>query len=143
MTLDQIDKDIIAILLKNGNLSIREVAAKLSTSHSTVQYHLSKLQDSGLVIRRSISLDLSLVPGKHIFIGIRCLRGKERQVQKVLTAESCVIQLFSLSGSFDYLAEFFSPNPQDLDLFREALTDLADYQLFSILNVEKRDHIPL
>ena len=143
MTLDLIDKAIIALLLQDGKRTYRSIAEELSMSHSTVQYHLKKLQDSGFLVRSTVSLDLSLITGIHCFIDISVKESNRSEIFEILQREPCVIQIFTVSGKADYTVEFFSPQKNDVKRFCTRIADLCEFSIFPILRVTKKGKIPL
>ena len=69
--IDEIDKQILSILMKNAKTSYQEIGKQLFVSPGTVHVRLKKLQKSGLIKGSQINVDYGLL-GYDIsaFLGI-------------------------------------------------------------------------
>jgi Lrp/AsnC family transcriptional regulator for asnA, asnC and gidA len=55
--LDDVDKKILSLLLKNANLPYTEIAKKIHVSGGTVHVRMNKLEEMGVVIGSSLTID--------------------------------------------------------------------------------------
>ncbi len=59
MQLDDLDRNILAILMKNASIPYTEIAKMLHVSGGTVHVRMNKLEDKGIVVGSSLRVDYS------------------------------------------------------------------------------------
>lgn len=59
MNIDQLDRDILSILMKDANESYTKIAKKLHVSGGTVHVRMTKLKDMGIVKGASLTIDFA------------------------------------------------------------------------------------
>ena len=143
MRLDELDKDILRITMKDSRLSTRKIAEKVNASHSTIQYRLNVMMEEGLLSRYSVSLDLSKISGTHLFFAIKIPAEKIKTVKEILFSCPNVIQIFETNGEYQYIAEFYSPTNDEVAAFTDALEGNCFFKYMTIKSLCKKDQIPL
>jgi len=71
MNIDQSDRAILDVLLKDGRASLREVAARASLTTPTVSARLARMRKAGLIRGFVPVLDPEMTRGVHAFVRLR------------------------------------------------------------------------
>jgi Lrp/AsnC family transcriptional regulator, regulator for asnA, asnC and gidA len=123
-SVDATDKRIIRSLLRNGRLSIKEIAEPLEISSPTVRSRLTQLISSG-IYRVSGLLDSSAVKGLSIaIIGVSIDRQADldKRTEEIANLEK-VHWVASVTGKFDIMVEVILENEME-DLYEFLTKDL-------------------
>jgi len=106
MTIDKMDRSIIAILNKDGRASNKEIAARLNVSEGTLRNRCRKLSDAGLLrVAGLINPDDS--PNKQLMIlgvKISCSRDLARKAEEISKLAE-VQASYITAGRYDIIAE--------------------------------------
>jgi DNA-binding Lrp family transcriptional regulator len=122
--LDKRDLDLITMLRGNSRLSAREIARRLGISVGTVQMRLKKLEDSGIINKYTVDINLEKLGYQFpVLIDIKVSRGKIRLVEDELRKLGNVSAIYDITGEYDItiIARFRSRS--DLDNFIKNLLE--------------------
>ena len=122
ITLDEIDRQLIALLQINARESVANLARQLGIARTTVNSRLERLEKTKVIAGYGVRLGQSVIGG-----GLQPRSGKD--VVRRLSAMGQVQQLCAVSGEFDYVAWLRTDSPEQLD-------QLLD-QIGSVDGVEK------
>jgi Lrp/AsnC family transcriptional regulator for asnA, asnC and gidA len=125
--LDQVDRDIAAILEENGRISINEIAAALSISEGTVRNRLKKVMDSDyLKIKGLVNPDFSSV-NQYIYILVTLQRNDNWMVaaEKVAQLEN-VKSVSMVTGRFHLVVEVFIDPHSLIDFLTRQLPSIGE-----------------
>ena len=116
MKLSDKDRELLKVLGENARMPVATLAKRLSLSRTTVQARLERLEReqviAGYCVRLAESYTSTLVRA-HILITIAPKTlGK---VTAALEGMSAVIEVHSVSGTFDLIAMIAAPSIADLD----------------------------
>lgn len=121
MTLDAIDRRLLAILQENGRLTATELAERVGLTTSPCLRRLRLLEESGIIRGYSALLDQGKVGlPVSVFVSIKLERQKEDALRRFEGAvRDCpeVLDCYLMTGPRDYL-------------LRVVAKDLADYERF-------------
>ncbi len=105
-TMDETDRQLIALLRKDARTPIATLAAKLGVSRGTVGNRLRKLEDSQVIVGYSLRLRPDALPNSiRAWMGVRVDGNQTRAVVASLLGEPGVECLHDTNGRWDLLAE--------------------------------------
>ncbi len=118
--LDDIDRQLIAVLQLDGRKSFKEIAEETGIPASSVRYRVQRLEESGTLQIVGIANPLSIGFDRLALIGVRCAPGKARNVCQAMAEleESSYVVL--TTGSYDVMVEVVC---RDLAHYTELLYD--------------------
>lgn len=130
ITLDEIDRQLIALLQINARESVATLARQLGIARTTVNSRLARLEKGKVITGYGVRLGQRLIGGGlQAYVGIKVQPRSGKEVVRRLSAMGQVQQLCAVSGEFDYVAWLRSDTPEQLD-------QLLD-QIGSVEGVEK------
>lgn len=130
--MDGFDRAILAVLAKEGRISITDLSARIGLSKSPTQTRLRRLEQSGVIIGYRALLDPIRMGLDHVaFVEVRLSDTREA----ALTAFNLAIarvpeieQAHMIAGSFDYL-------------LKVRTQDMADYRKFLGETISTLPHV--
>ena len=152
MALDRYDKLILDALQRDGRISNKQLAQKVSLSESACLRRVRALEDAGLIDRyvALVSQNKAGLPG-NVFVHI----GLQREVEGDLAAfEQAVrdipevMECYLMSGEFDYLLRVVVSDMADFErIHKTELTRLPGVarvnSSFAIRTVRRKTELPL
>ena len=116
MTLDDLDRRLLALLQADARASTAELARRLGVARTTVLARLARLEKSGVVAGYTVRLGIDETDrGVEAYVGIATEPRAGRLVAQRLAALPELHQLASVSGESDYLALLRAETPARLD----------------------------
>ena len=113
--MDDIDRQLIALLRKDARTPIATLAAKLGVSRGTIGNRLRKLEDSQVIVGYSLRLRPDAQPNCiRAWMGVRIDGNQTRTVIASLLGEPGVESLHDTNGRWDLLAELRAENMAEL-----------------------------
>ncbi len=141
VVLDELDRNILALLQRDSSLSLDEIARRVGASKTPVWNRIRKLKASG-VIRAEVAL---LDPEKLglescFFVLIRTSQHDADWLDRFLRAVRSrpeVIEAHRLAGDIDYILKVQVPNARAYDDFYRALIkEVSIFNVTSTLSME-------
>ncbi|EJT85666.1 AsnC family transcriptional regulator [Pseudomonas putida S11] len=130
ITLDEIDRQLIALLQINARESVATLARQLGIARTTVNSRLERLEKNKVISGYGVRLGQRVMGGGlQAYVGIKVQPRSGKEVVRRLSAMGQVQQLCAVSGEFDYVAWLRTDSPEQLD-------QLLD-QIGSVDGVEK------
>lgn len=121
ISLDRIDRRLLAALQENGRLTVAELAEKVGLTASPCSRRLRILEEAGIINRYAALLDQKKVGlPVSVFVSIKLERQQEDKLHRFEDAiRRCpeVLECYLMTGPRDYL-------------LRVVACDLADYERF-------------
>jgi len=118
--MDELDRQLIALLRKDARTPIAALAAKLGVSRGTVSNRLRKLEDMQVIVGYSLRLRPDAQPdGIRAWMGVRVDGNHTRAVVASLLGEPGVESLHDTNGRWDLLAELRAANMSELSQLLE------------------------
>ena len=125
MIKDTLDRDLIALLQANARDSTANLARKLGVARTTVVARLARLEREGVVVGYTAKLGLDDTrPRVMAHVGITLEPKRGRSVLARLQTLPELRQLFSVSGSFDYIAVLRADSTTRLDALLDEIGEL-------------------
>jgi len=116
MTLDELDRRLLALLQADARSSAADLARRLGVARTTVLARLARLQREGVIVGFTVRLAVDAADrGVEAYVGITTHPKSARDVTLRLAALPELRQLCSVSGGFDYLALLRADSPARLD----------------------------
>ncbi|HYX84279.1 MAG TPA: Lrp/AsnC family transcriptional regulator [Solirubrobacterales bacterium] len=105
MSLDRLDRQLIASLKLDGRMSYAELAGRLGVSEGTARNRLARLIESGTVRVLPIVDQTRLGYRLNAWIGVRCRPGQFRRVAEELAGFHAVRYVGACTGAYDVIVE--------------------------------------
>ncbi|MXS78455.1 Lrp/AsnC family transcriptional regulator [Nitrosomonas sp. JL21] len=116
--LDELDKNIIKELNKDGRVLYREIAHKLKISEGSVRYRIKKMKECGYLRIVGVVDPLYFKNNINALIGINLeARAQREEVLKNISDLSGVKSVCSLTGRYNMIAEVAFQSRDDLRIF--------------------------
>ena len=144
--LDNTDLEILKLLQKNAELTIKEIATRLFKSVATIHDRIKRLKEQGYIKRTVAILDgkkinKGLIAFSHVLLNDHAagtLTGFEQEVIKFPEVMEC----FQMTGSFDFILRIAT---SDMDAYHTfyrklaAMPNITTVQSFFVLSETKSD----
>jgi DNA-binding Lrp family transcriptional regulator len=100
--MDKMDLKIIGELNENARKSFREISRKLKVSLTTVANRVKKLENEGIIKGYIPIIDLDKIGyNLLVIIGIRISKGKLMEVEKKISKNPHVYEIYDTTGDWD------------------------------------------
>jgi DNA-binding Lrp family transcriptional regulator len=113
---DDIDRQLIALLRENARVPIATLAKKLRVARGTVQNRLAKLEANGTVVGYTVRLRPQVEEQRiRALMSVAVEGNKAETVLKALRGDPAVGALYSTNGRWDIVAELRSDSLEAFD----------------------------
>ena len=122
MTMDDTDRQLIALLRDNARMPVVALAQKLRVARATVQNRIAKLENDGTIVGYTVRLKPEAEAHRIraiMSIGIEGHRAE--RVSRVLRGHSNVVALHSTNGRWDLMAELRADTLEAFDKVLNAI----------------------
>ena len=120
MTLDDTDRQLIALLRRDARLPLAALAAKLGVSRGTVANRLRKLEDAQVIVGYTLQLRPEAEPTLiRAWMWVLVDGNQSRAVIASLLGEPGVASLHDTNGHWDLLAELRADSMAELSRLLE------------------------
>ena len=115
--LDAIDRTILREVLRDGRISIRELAERTALSTSATSERLRRLERNGHITGyRAVVAASATGRTLDAVVGVRAEPGVDRTALEAwLAAQPCVVDAVHLTGPHDYLLRMSCTSTAELD----------------------------
>jgi DNA-binding Lrp family transcriptional regulator len=124
LTLDDLDRALIARLQANARASTAELARQLQVARTTVVSRLARLEGGGVITGYTVRLASEAAGGVQAFVNLAVSPKSAKKVIDRLAGMPELRQLAAVSGEFDYLAVLRAPDTQRLDALLDAIGEI-------------------
>ncbi|MDR6713340.1 DNA-binding Lrp family transcriptional regulator [Pseudomonas hunanensis] len=125
IALDDIDRQLIALLQINARESVATLARHLGIARTTVNSRLARLEKSKIISGYGVRLGQRLIGGGlQAYVGIKVQPRAGKDVVRRMSAMGQVQQLCAVSGEFDYVAWLHTDSPEQLDQLLDQIGSL-------------------
>ncbi len=115
--LDQFDRKIVDLLLKDGRLPVTEIAAQVGLSKTPCQNRVNRLRKEGVILGFRAVVDPEKLGQEQVaFVEVKMTDTTEAALRDFNTAILQVPQIeqcHMIAGAFDYLLKVRTKNMQD------------------------------
>ncbi|MBS3063820.1 MAG: Lrp/AsnC family transcriptional regulator [DPANN group archaeon] len=116
--LDDIDKQIIGKLAKDGRLSLTNLSNGMDISRVAIATRIDKLIESG-ILKISASLNLDKLNYQTLIVEMQVPKKQQEEFRKVISVNAKVLNCFEVSGQYNYLLICSAKNNNTLRHFIE------------------------
>ena len=125
--LDDIDRKLLALLLEDARLPVKEIAREVGLSSPSAGERLRRLQERGILRRFTVEVDpASLGFLMQALVRVRPLPGKVLLVQKLLEGIPEVAECDKVTGDDCFVARVFVRSIEHLDGVLDRIIDHAE-----------------
>ncbi len=141
--MDDLDHQLLQLLNKNARTSATVLGQKLGVSRGTIQNRIDRLQHQSVIKRFTLELSSGETDTQvSAFTLIRLKADDGRATIQSLRRISAILDIHTLSGNFDLVAEVRTSSLSNLDRVLDqirALTEVAETQSHIRLSSSKAD----
>jgi Lrp/AsnC family transcriptional regulator for asnA, asnC and gidA len=142
--LDELDRQLIALLQEDARSTNREIAARLSSSEPTIRRRIDRLTAAGVIKIVAVASPFALGFPVMAILGLQIDRTRQKTIEDALTAMSEVRFLGLTLGSYDAIIEvWFHNNDELLDFLTHRLSQIQGIQrieAWQVLKLSKYDY---
>ena len=140
--LDDLDRNILAILQEDATLALDEIARRVGASKTPVWNRIRKMRASGLIKAEVALLDPDKLGLEScFFVLIRTSQHDANWLERFLNAVRSrpeVLEAHRLAGDIDYILKVRVPNARAYDTFYRALIkEVSIFNVTSSLSMEE------
>ncbi len=130
LKLDSTDLKILKILQNDGSLSNLELAERISLSPTPCSRRVKLLEDAGFFLRKVTLVSPEAVGlAITVFLQVTLSRQKRNKLdnfESIVSEWPEVMEVYLMSGDFDYLLRVVAPSPEAFQLFVTKLTEIEE-----------------
>lgn len=116
MHLNDTNRQLIALLRDNARTPVTELAAKLRVSRATVQKHIDKLEQAGIIVGYTVRLKPEAEAQRiRAWMSVAVEGPRAPAVLQALRGEPHVYALHSTNGRWDIVAELRADSLEQFD----------------------------
>lgn len=139
--LDDIDRQLIALLQKDGRRSFKEISDVTGVPASSVRYRVQRLEDTGVLQIVGVANPLNIGFDRLALIGIRTTVGKARAVCAALSELPETSYVVMTAGAYDVFVEVVCRDVQHYSEFLsdslQTIPDVLSTETFFVLEAHK------
>ncbi|RKP43526.1 Lrp/AsnC family transcriptional regulator [Trinickia fusca] len=116
ISLDDVDRQLIALLRDNARTSVVTLARQLRVARATVQNRLTRLEKHGVIVGYTVRL--KPVAEQHrirALMSIAVEGNRAADVVKVLRGHPSIATIYSTNGRWDLIAELHADSLENFD----------------------------
>src|SRR6478735_595452 len=125
--LDDLDRNLLEILVKDARTSLRELAAKVGLSSPSVSERLRRLEERGVIRAFTVDIDpLALGYTLQAIVRIRPLPGKLHIVQQLIEEIPEFSECDKVTGDDCFIGRLHLRSIEQLDQILDRIADKAE-----------------
>jgi DNA-binding Lrp family transcriptional regulator/predicted transcriptional regulator len=140
-SLDALDRQVIALLQRDGRVSNVEMARELGIAEGTVRKRLERLVDSGIIRVTAVVNPGVLSSAIPVFVGVEVDLQRVEQVAEALSAMPDVVSVAIVAGEYDLIFEAVLPSMDRLLPFLRdrvaSIPGVKHTETFQVLELSK------
>lgn len=146
MELDDLDKRILALLMKDAGMNYKTIARECKTTIGTVHNRIKRMKAEGLILRIVPELDtVKLGFDVCVFIEVQLKGGHIEAIEKHFSRHPNVCSIYDITGDYDTVLVAKFRNSQELNAFVKRMNNNESVIRTStklVLNVVKEGIYP-
>ncbi len=152
MEIDDKDKEILRILLKDSRTPITKMAKKVKMSHDAVKYRINRMKMNGTITSFTVVLDpskIGLPIWGDVMITLWNLKPERyKEFIEYLKNHPYVAAIWNFSGKYQWFIEIYTESlVQFNDVFTEIITKFSDIikdteTFFVLKEIKARQTLP-
>ena len=149
--MDSIDKAILALLQRDSETPVAEIAESVGLSPTPCWRRIKKLEEQGIIRRRVALADMKAVNlNLTAFVAVKTAHHTEgwlRDFAASIARIPEVVEVYRMSGDIDYLLKVVCPDMAQFDRIYKRLITIADFSdvrsTFSMEELKYTTELPL
>jgi len=149
--LDTYDRKILALLQRNSEMSLNDIADEIGLTSTPCWRRIRKLQDQGYFKKRVVLLDEEkLNVGVSVFMAIRTNQHSQEWAKKFVKAAREIpeiVDIFRLAGDVDYMLRAVVPDIATYDRIYQRLIEKVEISdvssMFAMETIRSSTELPL
>lgn len=134
LKLDEIDQKIIEELLKDGRIPLLEIARKIGSSATNVNYHLKKMIDQKIILGFIPQIDYTKLGLTHYKINLKLINpGQKKELLELTRSSVNTIYITESYGNYDFEFEWVTENINNLFVFLEEIAKVTPMKEYEII----------
>jgi DNA-binding Lrp family transcriptional regulator len=114
--MDDLDRQLIALLRDNARSPIAALAKRLGVSRGTVQNRIARLEKDGVIVGYTVRLKPQAeAHGIRAVMTIAVAGNRTQAVLRALRGDPAIAALHTTNGRWDFVAELRAENLQEFD----------------------------
>lgn len=151
ISLDRVDRRILAILQDDATVSVANIAEQVGLSATPCWKRIKRFERAGVIERRVAILNREqLGLGVTVIVAIRTARHSDEWLETFATGVAKipeVVEFYRMSGEIDYLLKVVARDIADYDRIYRKLTKVADLHdvssSFAMQEIKSTTALPL
>lgn len=151
ISLDQIDRRILALLQEDATLPVADIAARIGLSATPCWKRIKRLEREGVIERRVAILNRErLGLGVTVIVAVRTAHHSDEWLDSFSAGVARipeVVEFYRMSGEIDYLLKVVARDIADYDRIYRKLTKVADLHdvtsSFAMQEIKSTTSLPL
>ncbi|MEX3968437.1 Lrp/AsnC family transcriptional regulator [Paraburkholderia sp. EG286B] len=116
VTLDDVDRQLIALLRDNARLSVVALSKTLRIARATVQNRITRLEKDGVIIGYTVRLKPAVERHRiRALMSIAVQGNRATEVVKLLRGHPSVVSIHSTNGRWDLVVELHADSLEQFD----------------------------
>lgn len=115
--LDELDRNIIIELQKNGRISYKDMAKKFGVSDGTIRFRTKKLIEKNILKISALINPFIFNTSITALIGMKLEKRTHQNTMERLLKIKGVLSVTNITGNFDLFAEVFFESRKELNKF--------------------------
>ena len=149
--MDSIDKAILALLQRDSDTPVADIAESVGLSPTPCWRRIKKLEERGVIRRRVALTDMKAV-GLNLtaFVAVKTAHHTESWLNDFAASIARipeVVEVYRMSGEIDYLLKVVCPDLAEFDRIYKQLISIADFSdvrsTFSMEELKYTTELPL
>ena len=149
--MDSIDKAILALLQRDSDTPVADIAESVGLSPTPCWRRIKKLEERGVIRRRVALTDMKAV-GLNLtaFVAVKTAHHTESWLNDFAASIARipeVVEVYRMSGEIDYLLKVVCPDMAEFDRIYKQLISIADFSdvrsTFSMEELKYTTELPL
>jgi Lrp/AsnC family transcriptional regulator, leucine-responsive regulatory protein len=125
--LDDVDRIIVEVLVRNARISLKELARRVSLSSPSVSERLRRLEERGVIRAFTVEINpISLGYRLQAIVRIKPLPGKLQEVQKLLADVPELTECDKVTGDDCFIARLHLRSIEQLDRILDRIANKAE-----------------
>lgn len=148
--LDDVDKNLLIILNKDGRKSLIDIAKDLGVSHDTVKYRINNLKHKGVITGFGAKIDFNKLGNNYNIITFKLQnmnKVKYSKFETLIKLNKNAIIFMKTIGDHDIELEVETSNKEELDILMKLIRDnfvseIKDYEILDVTREHRLTYYP-
>ena len=133
--IDDTDRQILEILMKNARISMTELGKRVHMTSQAIKNRLERLNELGVVQRYTVNVNCPVYGFKiHAIIRLNLNSQKQLQLLDYIQSNSYhIIHFYQITGTMAYMIDSYFLNDEELQTFLQHIQQYGAYEIQLVL----------